>query len=123
MDEGFFMYCEEVDWAMRFHRGGWGVFCVPGAVVVHYGGQSTGQFRDDMFVALWRSRFRLFHKHYGAGFRRCVRFVVALGLRRLRSEAKRHFAARHYTQDELSSRLRAYDKVAALCRTRDWSAV
>ena len=45
MDEGFFMYCEEVDWAMRMRRAGWGIFCVPEAEVVHYAGQSTQQFR------------------------------------------------------------------------------
>jgi len=64
LDERFFMYCEEVDWAMRIKRAGWRIYCVPAAGVVHYGAQSTRQFRDEMFVALWRSRFRLFNKHY-----------------------------------------------------------
>ena len=38
---------------------------MPEAVITHLGGQSTRQFREAMFVALWRSRYRLFDKHYG----------------------------------------------------------
>ena len=91
MDDRFFMYCEEIDWAMRMHRAGWGVYCVPEAEIVHYAGQSTRQFRDEMFVALWRSRFLLFRKHYSASFRRLARWIVHLGLwwseRRLRGMA------------------------------------
>jgi hypothetical protein len=34
-----------------------------------------------MFVALWRSRFRLFQKHYGPAFNLAARLLVRLGLR------------------------------------------
>ncbi|MCC7353165.1 MAG: glycosyltransferase family 2 protein, partial [Anaerolineae bacterium] len=60
MDEGFFMYGEEMDWCWRLRKGGWQVYCVPGARVVHHEGQSARQFREAMYVALWRSRFRLY---------------------------------------------------------------
>jgi N-acetylglucosaminyl-diphospho-decaprenol L-rhamnosyltransferase len=63
-DEGYRMYVEEIDWCMRIRRAGWEVYCVPSAVVVHHAGQSTRQVRNEMFTALWRSRFRLFGKHY-----------------------------------------------------------
>ena len=33
LDEGFFMYCEEIDWAQRFRQAGYRSLCVPGAVV------------------------------------------------------------------------------------------
>jgi N-acetylglucosaminyl-diphospho-decaprenol L-rhamnosyltransferase len=64
MDPGFFMYCEEIDWAMRFRRAGWEIFCVPAAEIIHYGGQSTGQIRATSLVNLWRSRYRLYRSHY-----------------------------------------------------------
>ncbi|PWH20977.1 MAG: glycosyltransferase family 2 protein [Ardenticatenia bacterium] len=68
MDEGFFMYAEEVDWCMRVKRAGWEIYCLPTAVVVHHGGGSTRQQPAHMNQVLWRSRFRLFEKHYGKPF-------------------------------------------------------
>jgi GT2 family glycosyltransferase len=63
-DEQFFMYCEEIDWAWRIRRAGWGVYCVPAAHVVHLAGQSTVQVRPQSVVNLWSSRLRLFQKTY-----------------------------------------------------------
>jgi GT2 family glycosyltransferase len=81
MDEGFFMYAEEVDWCMRVKQAGWDITCIPTARIVHHAGGSTRQFREEMFVALWRSRFRLFRKHYGPAFNLAARLLVRLGLR------------------------------------------
>jgi N-acetylglucosaminyl-diphospho-decaprenol L-rhamnosyltransferase len=81
LDERFFMYCEEIDWCMRIKAAGWRIYCVPGAEIVHYVGQSTRQFRAEMVVALWRSRYRLFEKHYSPLFRWLARRLVHLGLR------------------------------------------
>ena len=82
-DEGFFIYVEEVDWCWRAKKAGWQVVCVPRAVVLHHGAQSTKQFAERMFVELYRSRFRLFAKHYGPWRRAAVRVVIRLGLARL----------------------------------------
>jgi hypothetical protein len=82
LDPGYFMYCEEIDWCLRFRAAGWDIYCVPKAQIVHLGGQSARQFRDSMFVALWRSRYRLFERHYGALYRCVVRRIVRGGLRR-----------------------------------------
>ncbi len=89
LDERFFMYCEEIDWAMRIRRAGWHIFCVPQARIIHHVGRSTQQFRDQMFVALWRSRYLLFAKHYSPTFRRLARTLVYLGLRQERARLKR----------------------------------
>lgn len=113
MDEGFFMYCEELDWAMRIHRAGWGVYCVPQAELVHYAGQSTQQVRSEMFVALWRSRFRFFAKHYGALFNRAVRWIVRLGL----GAEERRARAAGLPEEELAVRLEMYRQVRELSRT------
>src|SRR5689334_602740 len=63
-DEQFFMYCEEIDWAWRIHRAGWGVYCVPAAHVTHLGGQSTSQIRPESLKNLWKSRLILFDKYF-----------------------------------------------------------
>jgi GT2 family glycosyltransferase len=41
-DEGFFLYFEEVDLALRAARAGWESWYVPAARVVHEAGASTG---------------------------------------------------------------------------------
>jgi N-acetylglucosaminyl-diphospho-decaprenol L-rhamnosyltransferase len=78
MDTGFFMYCEEIDWAMRFHQAGWQIFCVPAAEIVHYGGQSTGQIRAASLVNLWHSRHRLYRRHYSPLKNRLASWLVRL---------------------------------------------
>lgn len=65
LDEGYEMYCEEVDWALRMARAGWQRWCVPGAVVTHYGGASSSQASARAEAIKWRSRRRYYRKHYG----------------------------------------------------------
>jgi len=111
LDPGYFMYCEEIDWCMRVKRAGWDIYCVPKAVVTHLGGQSARQFREAMFVALWRSRFRLFDQHYPPLYRRLVRAIVRLGLAR---DARRlDKASRHgeITPEQMVARAAAYRQV------------
>lgn len=107
LDEGFFMYCEEVDWCMRIKRAGWQVYCVPQAWVVHHGAQSTRQVRTAMFVALWRSRFRFFAKYYTPWRRWAIRQIVRLGLLWEARRARRRAAAGELSAEELQAHLQA----------------
>lgn len=88
LDAGYFMYCEEIDWAMRIKRAGWDVFCVPAAEIMHYGGQSSGQIQAASFVNLWRSRRRLYQKHYSPLTKRLAALMVkwAMSYRERREE-------------------------------------
>ncbi len=114
LDERFFIYCEEIDWCLRIKAAGWEIWCVPEAEIVHHVAQSTGQFRDQMFVALWKSRYQLFEKHYSRPFQWTARCIVGLGLwaeaRRARAAARRG----EITESELTSRLMAYRRVAEM---------
>ena len=65
LDERFFMYTEEVDLCLRLRNAGWRIHWVPSAVVTHYGGQSTSQSSEAMFLELYRSKILFFRKHYG----------------------------------------------------------
>jgi len=82
LDEAFFMYGEEVDWCWRIKKGGWAIHCVPRAQVVHHEGRSTAQFREEMFVALWRSRQRLYTRHHGRLTNWLAGQIVRLGIAR-----------------------------------------
>lgn len=62
LDEGYFMYVEEVDWCMRVRQAGWAIWQQPAAVVTHVGGASSRQFRAAMTLALWRSRMRFWQR-------------------------------------------------------------
>ena len=113
-DERYFMYCEEIDLCRRIKKAGWEISCVPSAEIVHLVGQSTRQFRDTMFVALWRSRFLMFETHESAAFRWGARRLVHLGLR---TEARRARAAHRRGEidaDQLAQRLAAFREVASL---------
>ncbi len=110
LDEGYFMYCEEMDWQRRMEQAGWSVHGVPAARVVHVAGASSSQFRSRSFVALWQSRLRYFRRYHGAAFNRAAAALLRTGLR---AEARR---ARQRAPDDLPQRLAAYAEVEALTR-------
>ena len=84
LDEGFFMYCEEIDWCKRAAEAGWRRLCVPAASVLHHGGGASGQaaFRATAFVNLWRSRRRYFALHAPAWRQIGFALLLRLGLAR-----------------------------------------
>jgi N-acetylglucosaminyl-diphospho-decaprenol L-rhamnosyltransferase len=124
MDEGFHMYCEEIDWAWRIKEAGWKIYCVPQAEIVHYAGQSTQQIRPEMIVALWTSRLRLYRKHHPAWKQAVARWLVR---RKMRDEMRRADTAlargemEETTHAALAS---AYQHVLELAHDNNqWSAV
>lgn len=113
-DERFFMYCEEVDLCRRIKAAGWAIACVPEARIVHLVGQSTQQFRDRMFVALWRSRLLLYEKHESRLFRWAARGLLKAGLRAEERRAREAWAQATIDAGQLERRLAAYREVASL---------
>ena len=87
MDEGYRMYCEEIDWCWRMHEAGWTALCAPTAEVIHHAGQSTSQVPVSSFVNLWTSRARLYARHHGALTWHLARAMIRLGMRRRRQGA------------------------------------
>lgn len=65
LDEDFFMYSEEVDYCRRVRLAGWKIYWVPTAQVIHFGGQSTRQSAETMFLCLYQGKVMYFRKHYG----------------------------------------------------------
>jgi hypothetical protein len=114
LDEGFFMYAEEVDWCYRIRQAGWAIWQVPRARVTHVGGAATRQFRHQMLIALYASRLRFFHKHYSPWLTRWHTEIVRAGMLRAALRAWRDYARGALDIDELRSRLWAYGKVFQL---------
>lgn len=111
LDEGYFMYAEEVDWCWRVRRAGWAIWQVPAARVTHVGGASTSQLRARMLVTLYASRMRFFRLHYGPAAARRHLLVIRAGMLRLALLAWRDYARRRIPLDELRARLWAYGTV------------
>jgi len=65
LDPTYFMYTEEIDLCYRICQAGWKLYWVPSAQVVHYGGGSTRQVAQTMFLHLYESKLRFFRKHHG----------------------------------------------------------
>ncbi len=87
LDEGFALYCEEIDWCARFKEAGWRNYCAPSAHVVHHSGQSTSQVRAESFVKLWTARYRLYTKHPHFAPLWLARRIVHAGMRRKMRDA------------------------------------
>jgi hypothetical protein len=63
LDERFFFYFEETDWACRMRGAGWKVFFVPGAQIFHAQGQSIGPEALGRFL-FYRSRYQYLKKWF-----------------------------------------------------------
>lgn len=114
LDEGYFMYCEEMDWCLRMQQAGLSVFALPRAQIVHHEAQSSRQVRWAAFVRLWRSRFRFYGRHrrrYPRLFHALLGPVVRLGLAWRRELAWRRFARGTLPGDRLDAELAAYRAV------------
>jgi len=72
LDEGYFMYTEEMDLCYRLLQAGWQLWWVPQAVVKHYGEASSKQMAEAMYVQLYRSKIQFYRKFGGP--RRADRF-------------------------------------------------
>jgi len=70
LDEGFFVYYEEVDYCRRAQEAGLTVRFQPTPAIRHFGGVSSAQLRDRMFGVYLDSLFR-YHKKWmtPAGYR------------------------------------------------------
>jgi GT2 family glycosyltransferase len=67
LDEGFFIYAEDVDWCKRCWKTGWRVVFFPGAEAIHYRGVSTTKKDPVRFaVTQQRSVLRYWKKHHGS---------------------------------------------------------
>jgi GT2 family glycosyltransferase len=110
-DEGFFMYCEEVDLCLRIKQAGWKITYTPDALVIHHIGASSRQNPGAMLVQLHRSRDRFFQKHYGEPYTFAARQIVAVGMRAAMANADRRYAAGALSKDERDRQIDVFRRV------------
>jgi GT2 family glycosyltransferase len=78
MDEGYFMYAEDMDWCYRMRRQGWQVYHHPGVAITHVGGASSGPVRPWVLARQWRATLHFFREHHGPIQAGVVRMCVAI---------------------------------------------
>ncbi len=78
LDKIYFMYTEEVDICYRLSQAGWEVWYEPRAVVTHFGGASSRQMSEEMYLQLYRSKLQFYRKFGGEA--RAHRFKIYLRL-------------------------------------------
>ena len=100
LDDGLFMYGDDVDWCRRCWKAGWQVVFFPGAKAIHDRGKTTAPYPVRFAVAQQRSVLYYWRKHHGVSgvmgirsimlSRHLVRYVFAVvaGLARGKQSAE-----------------------------------
>lgn len=114
LDEGFFMYSEEVDWCRRMQAAGWPIWCVPTAEVIHFGGQSVAQASSRMYIELHRSRLRYYRRYHRSLFVRFARLLTGLAMVKATLIAWREYWLGRLPRPCLRERVRAYGRIYRL---------
>ena len=66
LDESFFMYGEDIDWALRIKARGWTALYNPAVVVLHLKGASSRRHPRKTIVAFYQAMHLFYRKHYAS---------------------------------------------------------
>jgi GT2 family glycosyltransferase len=79
LDEGYFMYFEDVDWCYRLSRAGYERWYLPDATIVHHEAGSWTEAAEERILAAHRAGFRFFGKNYGLPREVLARLLICWG--------------------------------------------
>ncbi|MDX6653315.1 MAG: hypothetical protein QOH18_7 [Solirubrobacterales bacterium] len=81
LDEGYWLYMEDLDWCRRFWDAGWKVFYEPGAVALHVKGGSSGERRASrQEIAFHRGMGRFYRRFDAPRSNPLLNLAVYLGI-------------------------------------------
>ncbi len=75
LDETFFMYGEDLDWAFRIKRAGWSVWYYPEITVLHVK-RAASRNSARAQVEFWRAMDIFYRKHYAAQTSRWLHYLI-----------------------------------------------
>jgi len=80
LDTGYFLYCEEEDFAMRVRKAGWKTYHVPQAKIMHIGGASSADpgLRSALQREYYISFLRYLRQYHGTLYTLIFRFATTL---------------------------------------------
>jgi len=76
MDEGIFMYMDEVEWCWRIKKVGWKIMFWPGAEIIHFGGGSSPSGRKWPIVNIYRGLLYFYEKHKPPWQKEILKFML-----------------------------------------------
>lgn len=76
LDEGFFMYSEELDWLRRMRAAGWRCVYLPEARVAHFEARSSAQVPAATHIRFNTSKVRYYRKYHGAVAAEALRWFL-----------------------------------------------
>lgn len=79
LDETFFMYGEDLDWAYRIKQVGWKVYYTPSVTVLHYKRAASRHSKRAKFE-FQRAMYIFYKKHYAAETPRLLHGLIVLGI-------------------------------------------
>lgn len=83
LDETFWMYGEDLDWAYRIKNAGWKVFYNPAVTVLHYkeaASRGDRQIRPKTRYEFYRAMYVFYQKHYAATTPFWLRWLIVSGI-------------------------------------------
>ena len=81
LDEGYWLYMEDLDWCKRFWNAGWKVFYEPQGVALHVKGGSSGRRRGlKQDIAFHRGMGRFYRRHEAPRNPFALNLLVYLGI-------------------------------------------
>jgi len=80
LDEEYFMYAEDLDWALRAKEAGWKVYYYPEVTVLHYKRQASDQNPEKARHEFWRAMHVFYRKHYAEDTPLWLHYLVLGGL-------------------------------------------
>ena len=87
LDEGFFMYGEDLDLCYRIKQRGWRTVYNPAVTVLHIKGAASRKASKRAIVAFYDAMRRFHNKHYRSRTFFLVNWVIDLGILGLRTSA------------------------------------
>lgn len=110
LDEGYYMYSEELDWCRRVRDAGWRVVYLPEAQVVHHTGKSSEQAVTARHINFQQAKLRYARKYHGAGTAAILRtYLLASYAGQLSVEAAKGLVG--HRRDIRWQRVRSYYEV------------
>jgi N-acetylglucosaminyl-diphospho-decaprenol L-rhamnosyltransferase len=80
LDEDYFMYGEDLDWAYRIKQHGWKVYYAPITTVVHHKGAASRQRSTRSLVNFYTAMAVFHRKHYAPTLPGVVNLVILAGI-------------------------------------------
>jgi hypothetical protein len=79
LDESFYLYGEDLDWAYRIRKAGWKIYYNPQITVLHVKGASTKHSRRARYE-FYRAMYIFYRKHYAATTPFWLHWLIIAGI-------------------------------------------